>query len=118
MKTQLIIYPAMIGMLMLSCAENDKSAYTESVKEEVANAGTMEDPKPLGQHELIDTLQLSEPLRIILNKDSATAVHKIRNVRKYTEDGTEYYEITFDNPVEEMQVITYDELGKIKSPDL
>lgn len=118
MKTQLIIVPAMVGMLFMSCGESDKSAYTESVKDEVANVEVVEDSKPLGQNELIDTLQLTEPLRIILNKDSATAVNKIREVRKYTENGTDYFEITFDNPVKEMQVITYDELGKVKSPNL
>lgn len=115
-------------MLFIACGEADKDSYTEAVQDEVATKGPLddddinmkklEDPKPLGQHQLVDTLQLPDPLLVILQKDPATSLDKIKNVRSYTEHGTDYYEITFDNPVKEKQVITYDELGKIKSPDL
>jgi hypothetical protein len=128
MKTQYILYPALVGMLFIACGEADKDSYTEAMQDEVATEGPLddddinmkklEDPKPLGQHELVDTLQLPDPLLVILQKDPATSLDKIKNVRSYTEDGTDYYEITFDNPVKEKQIITYDELGKIKSPDL
>lgn len=123
MKTKLIIFPALVGMLCIACGENEKSSYSEAVQDEVAvggdnNTNDLEAPKPLGQHELVDTLQLPEPLMIILQKDSATSIDKIKNVRRYTEQATEYYEITFDNPVKENQVVTYDNLGRIKSPDL
>lgn len=128
MKTQYILYPALVGMLFIACGEADKDSYTEAMQDEVATEGPLddddinmkklEDPKPLGQHELVDTLQLPDPLLVILQKDPVTSLEKIKNVRIYTEDGTDYYEITFDNPVKEKQVITYDELGKIKSPDL
>ena len=128
MKTQYILYPALVGMLFIACGEADKDSYTEAMQDEVATEGPLddddinmkklEDPKPLGQHELVDTLQLPDPLLVILQKDPATSLEKIKNVRAYTEDGTDYYEITFENPVKEKQVITYDELGKIKSPDL
>ena len=67
---------------------------------------------------LVDTLQLPDPLMVILQRDSATSLDKITNVRKYTEHGTDFYEITFDNPVKAQQVVVYDELGKVKSPDL
>lgn len=124
MKIKMIIYPAMVGILSIACGGNDKSSYSEAVEDEVAvggdreNLNNMEDAKPLGQHELSDTLQLPEPLMIILNKDPMTSLDKIKSVRRYTEQTTEYYEITFDTQVEENQVVTYDNLGRIKSPDL
>lgn len=128
MKTQLIIYPALVGALLLSCAEKESDSYTDAMQDEVSTDGALvgdetnleklDSPEPLGQHALVDTLQLPDPLLVILSKDPATAPDKIKNVRKFTEHGTEYYEITFDNPVKEMQVVTYDNLGKIRSPEL
>ena len=125
MKNQSIIYLGVAGLLMFSCAEKETDSYTDAMKEEVVNDAAMADgelqsetPEPLGQHALVDTLGLPAPLMLILSKHPETAPDKIRNVREYTEQGTDYYEITFDNPVEDMQVITYDNLGKIKSPDL
>ncbi len=128
MKTQMIIYSAVVGMLCIACGESEKDSYTKAMQDEVAAKGPLEDDdinmkkleaaKPLGQHELVDTLQLPDPLLVILQKDPATSLDKIKNVRRYNEHGTDYYEITFDNPVKEKQVVTYDNLGKTKSPDL
>jgi hypothetical protein len=128
MKTPLIIYPALVGMLFVACGEAEKDSYTQAMQDEVAakgpladdevNTKKLEDARPLGQHELADTLQLPDPLKVILEKDAATSLDKIVKVRRYTEHATDYYEITFDNPVKEKQVITYDELGRIKSPEL
>lgn len=128
MKTHFIIYPALVGMLCIACGESEKDSYTDAMQDEVAAKGpldgdktnmkNLEDPKPLGQHQLVDTLQLPDPVILILQKDPATSLDKIKNVRRYSEDGTDYFEITFDNPVREKEVVTYDNLGKIKSPDL
>lgn len=128
MKTQFIIYPALVGLLCIACGESEKDSYTDAMQDEVAAKGhsdgdetsmkNLEDPKPLGQHELVDTLQLPDPVLLILQKDPATSLDKIKNVRQYSENGTDYYEITFANPVKEKQIVTYDNLGKIKSPDL
>ncbi|MBN7803258.1 hypothetical protein J0A67_20450 [Algoriphagus aestuariicola] len=126
MKTKLILYPAIVGMLFVACGESEKDSYTDAMQDEVATKGPLdgddinmkklEDAKPLGQHELVDTLQLPEPLIVILQKDPATSLDKIKDVRRFTEDAIEYFEITFDNPVQDKQVITYDNLGRIKSP--
>ena len=124
MKIKMIIYPAMVGILSISCGGNDKSAYSEAVEDEVSvggdqeNLNNMEDAEPLGQHELSDTLGLPDPLVIILNKNPETSLDKIKSVRKYTEQAIDYYEITFDTQVEENRVVTYDDLGKVESPDL
>ena len=125
MKTQLIIYPALIGMLLLSCAEKEKDAYTEAVKEEVvadgplsADGSALDSPEPLGQHALVDTLQLPNPVLIVLRNDPATTPDKIKSLRRYAEDGTDYYEIVFTQPVNGQDTVTYDNLGKVKSPDL
>lgn len=124
MNIKMIIYPAMVGILSFSCGGNDKSAYSEAVEDEVAvggddeNLNNMQDPDPLGQHELSDTLQLPEPLVIILNKSPETSLNKVKSVRRYTENAIDYYEITFDTQVEENRVVTYDDLGRVKSPDL
>lgn len=124
MNIKMIIYPAMVGILSIGCGGNDNGAYSEAVEDEVAVGGdsedlnNMENPEPLGQQELSDTLELPDPLMIILNKNPETSLDKIKNVRRYTEQATDYYEITFDNPVNEKRVITYDNLGKVKSPDL
>ncbi|WP_026968758.1 hypothetical protein [Algoriphagus terrigena] len=125
MKTQLIIYPALIAMILLSCEEKPKGTYTEAMKDEVVADGSLagdvpalDSPEPLGQHELVDTLQLPEPVLIILRKDPATAPDKIKDVRRYNEQGTDYFEITFVEPVNGRDTITYDNLGKIKSPEL
>ncbi len=124
MKIKMIIYSALVGILSISCGGNDKSAYSEAVEDEVAvggdreNLNNLEAPKPLGQHELADTLELPDPLVIILNMDSETSLDKIKSVRRYTEQSIDYYEITFDTKVEVNQVVTYDDLGRIKSPDL
>lgn len=127
MKTHLIILPALVGMLLLSCDQKEKSAYTEAMQDEVVtkrslndedvNIERMEDTQP-GSFELADTLELPDPLLLVLRKNSSTSPDKIRNVRKYTEQGTDFYEITFDNPVKEKQLVTYDNLGKFKSPNL
>ncbi|GAB3234169.1 hypothetical protein GCM10027454_39340 [Algoriphagus aestuariicola] len=113
-------------MLFVACGESEKDSYTDAMQDEVATKGPLdgddinmkklEDAKPLGQHELVDTLQLPEPLIVILQKDPATSLDKIKDVRRFTEDAIEYFEITFDNPVQDKQVITYDNLGRIKSP--
>ena len=128
MKTQFVIYPAMVGMLYFSCAKKEKDPYTKSMEEQTAARGPLQEDKenmkklegtePLGSHALEDTLLLPDPVKIILKRDSATALHKIRKVRRYTEDGMTFYEITFDTQVGEDQVITYDDHGKIKSPDV
>lgn len=117
MKTQLIIYPALVGMLFVACGEKEKNSYTEAMQEEVAMepAAPIE---PLGQHELVDTLLLPDPLKIILEKDEATSLENIKSLRKYNEEGTDYYEIVFVQPINGKDTITYDNLGKIKSPDL
>ena len=128
MKTQLILYPALVGMLFVACAEKESDSYTEAMQDEVATKGPLddddvnmkklEDPKPLGQHALVDTLQLPDPLILILQKDPSTSLDKIKNVRRYSENAIDYYEITFDHPVKEKQVVTYDNLGMIKSPEV
>lgn len=124
MNIKMIIYPAMVGILSIGCGGSDKSSYSEAVENEVAVGGenedlnNMQDEKPLGQHQLSDTLELPDPLMIILNKNPETSLDKIKSVRRYTEQATDYYEITFNNPVNEKRVITYDNLGKVKSPDL
>ncbi len=127
MKTHLIILPALFGTLLFSCDRKEKDSYTEAMQEQVAEKGSsdgedenteMEDNQPFGSFELGDTLQLPDPLMLILKKDPLTSPDKIRNIRKYTENGIDYYEITFDNPVKEMQLVTYDDLGRIKSPNL
>lgn len=127
MKTQLLIYPILAGMLCIGCGPKESDSYTQAMQDEVASKGPLaddevntkklEDAKPLGQHELVDTLQLPDPLMLILQKDPATSLDKIRNVRPYTEHGTNYYEITFTQPINGNDVITYDDLGRIKSPD-
>lgn len=128
MKTYPILSVAAACVLFFSCAEKGTDSYTDAMRDEVATGGTvvgdesnlekLEAPEPLGQHQLVDTLQLPDPLLVILSKDPATAPDKIKNVRRYTEDGTQYYEITFIAPVRDMEVITYDDLGRIKSPEL
>jgi hypothetical protein len=125
MKTGLIIYSALLGTLLLSCAEKERDSYTTAMKDEVVADGTRSDegtalpsPEPLGQHQLVDTLQLPEPLLIILQKDNATAPENIKSLRQYTEHGTQYFEIVFSPPVNGDDTITYDNLGRIKSPEL
>lgn len=112
-------------MLLLSCAEKPKDSYTEAMKDEVvadgpvaADGSALDSPEPLGQHALVDTLQLPNPVLIILQKDPATAPDNIKSLRRYTEDGTEYFEIVFTQPVNGEDTITYDNLGKVKSPEL
>lgn len=117
-----------MGLLCFSCGEKTSDSYTEAMQDEVATKGPLEDDEvntktldgvePLGQHELIDTLQLPDPLLVILRKDPATTPDKIRNVREFNENGTDYYEITFEDSVGEDRVVTYDNLGKVRSPEL
>lgn len=124
MKIKMIIYPAMVGIFSFACGGNEKDAYTEAVENEVSvggdreNLNNMEDAEPLGQHELSDTLELPDPLVIILNKNPETSLDRIKSVRRYTEQAIDYYEITFDTQVKENRVVTYDDLGRVKSPDL
>jgi len=127
MKTNLIISTALVGILLLSCDQKEKNSYSEAMQDEVVtkrslnnedgNIERLEDNQ-LDSFELADTLELPDPLLLVLRKNSSTSPDKIRNVRRYTEQGTDFYEITFDNPVKEKQLVTYDNLGKFKSPNL
>ena len=125
MKTKLIIYSALAGMLLFSCGEKPNDSYTEAMTDEViadgpvsADGSELDSPEPLGQHALVDTLQLPNPVLIILQKDPATAPEKIKSIRPYNEEGTDYFEIVFTEPVNGEDTITYDNLGKVRSPDL
>jgi hypothetical protein len=125
MKTNLIICSALVGAFLFACDKKEKDSYTDAMHEEVVSDGTRQDeraamqsPEPLGQHELVDTLQLPQPLLIILKKDPATSPERIKSVREYTEDAIQYYEVVFNEPVKGEDTITYDNLGRVKSPEL
>lgn len=128
MKSRYIIYPAMVGSLLFSCENKESNTYSESLKEHIKEdrETVQEEVKPenLGEADSLDYEEVSkllgipEPLVIVLQNDTATSVDKIQDIRKFTEDGTTFYEITFFENIGEDNVITYDDLGKIRSPDL
>lgn len=128
MKSRYIIYPAMVGSLLFSCENKESDSYSDSLKEHMKEdrESVQEDVKPenlaeadsLDYEEVSKLLGIPEPLMIVLQNDTATSVDKIQDIRKFTEDGTTFYEITFFENIGEDNVITYDDLGKIRSPDL
>lgn len=128
MKSHFIIYPAMVGALFFSCENKESDTYSESLKEHVAenresvqdavNLQNLEEAESLAYHEISESLGLPEPLVIVLQSDTATSVDKIEDVRKFTDKGKTYYEITFSQKIGEDNKIMYDDLGKIRSSDL
>lgn len=128
MKSRYIIYPAMVGSLLFSCENKESDSYSDSLKEHMKEdrESVQEDVKPenLAEADSLDYEEVSklfgipETLVIVLQNDTATSVDKIQDIRKFTEDGTTFYEITFFENIGEDNVITYDDLGKIRSPDL
>lgn len=128
MKSRYIIYPAMVGSLLFSCENKESDSYSDSLKEHMKEdrESVQEEVKPenlaeadsLDFEEVSKLLGIPEPLVIVLQNDTATSVDKIQDIRKFTEDGTTFYEITFFENIGEDNVITYDDLGKIRSPDL
>ncbi|SFA85588.1 hypothetical protein [Algoriphagus aquimarinus] len=127
MKTQLVIYPAMIALLCMSCGEDKKDTYEESIEAQNEMSGPMHEGDTNmvkrdgtlldGAIDQADTVKLPTQVLEVISNDKALSVDKIRSKRKFTENGITYYEIKFMTPDEKTQSMIFDETGKIKSED-
>lgn len=127
MRTQLVIYPAMIACLSMSCGENKDDVNTESIEAQnemsgavhendtnmVKRDGTLLD----GAMDTADSVKLPSAVLEVIAKDEAISEDKIQSKREFSENGITYYEISFLTAQGQTHTMTFDEDGKLKSED-
>ena len=127
MRTQLVIYPAMIACLSMSCGENKDDINSESIEAQneisgevhendtnmVKRDGTLLD----GAMDTADSVKLPSKVLEVIAKDDAISEDKIESKRKFSENGITYYEISFLTAQGKTHTMIFDEDGKLKSED-
>lgn len=127
MKTKLVIYPAMIALLCISCGERGDGAYEESIEAQNEISGAMHEKDTNmvkrdgtlldGTLDQSDSVTLPTPVLDAISNDNSIQQGKIRNKRMFTENGITYYEVDLLTIDEKNKKIIFDENGKIKSSD-
>ncbi len=123
MKTQLVIYPAMMVMLLSSCdqkgtsnedsieAQNEISAQLhESDTTLVKRDGTLMD----GALDQLDSIPLPPDVLDVIKQDATLSTAEIVSTITSKEGNRMYYEVTFSLASDETTTIVFDEKGKIK----
>ena len=123
MKSQLVIYPAMLAMLFTACDENKVDATEDSIEaqNEMNGAAHEEDTSMVkrdgtllpGAVDQIDSLSLPASVTTRINKDAILSKEQISGTRRFTENGTTYYEVKFHSKDGQIKTIVYDENGTI-----
>jgi len=136
MKTQLVIYPAVVAALFFSCGESKQEKATEEsieaqnemsgelhegdtsmIKRDgtmLDNAAGLSDESEIQQQNQ-DNIVLPQPVLTAIGKDKTFNEKNIVAKRKFEEEGVTYYEIQFKISDNDTKTVTYSEDGKIKS---
>lgn len=125
MKTQLIIYPAMLALLFAGCDEKKDDNANESVIEaqNEISGEQHEDDTSMVKHDgtllpdavdQMDSVALPASVREKINQDAMSLNREITGSREFTENGQTYYEVSFRSEKEGATKVIYDATGKIK----
>lgn len=124
MKTQLVIYPAMLVMLLTACGENKDNVTEESIEAQNEMSGEMhEDDTAMvkrdgtlldGAMDQVDSVNLPSPVINGIEAEETLSRDSIVGTRRFTENGLNYYEVKFSVKDGETKTVIFDESGKIK----
>ncbi|GAA0878244.1 hypothetical protein GCM10009119_12120 [Algoriphagus jejuensis] len=127
MKTQLIIYPALMASLFFACGEKSEDTYEDSIEAQNEMSGEMHEGDTnyvkrdgtllQGSIDQMDSVNLPAPIINAIEAESSLSKDKITGTRRYTENSLNYYEVTFATDAQESKTVVFDENGMIKSKD-
>ncbi|MEB2782356.1 hypothetical protein U3A58_18345 [Algoriphagus sp. C2-6-M1] len=127
MKTQLIIYPAMIVTLFIACDDKNDNRHMEGNEDHSEMNGSMQESDTnmvkrdgtllSGTIDQMDSVHLPAPVIKKIKEDAMLSKEKINEIRKFIEDDLTYYEIKFTTANTETKTVIFDENGKVRTKE-